>query len=136
MFKILFDIILNLVATLLQIILTPLNLIISNAFPNISDTITQTASSLVTMFDGMGWAIGLIPDSVKAVLITILGLEIAKHSAYVIKKLHIYLYLGTKLQLNNHILGKNLLNWFILKWRGNHGTILMFFTKIYSGNTL
>lgn len=83
MFKVLFDIILNLVATLLQIILTPLNLIISNAFPSISDTITSTASSLVTMFDGMGWAIGLIPNSLKAILITILGLEIAKHSAYV-----------------------------------------------------
>lgn len=84
MFKILFDIILNLVATLLQIILAPLNLIISNAFPNISNTITQTASSLVTMFDGMGWAVGLIPNSVKVVLITILGLEISKHSAYVL----------------------------------------------------
>lgn len=83
MFKVLFDIILNLVATLLQIILSPLNAIISNAFPNISDIIVQTSSSLVGMFDGMGWAIGLIPDSVKVVLITILGLEISKHSVYV-----------------------------------------------------
>lgn len=84
MFKSLFNIVIKLVITLIQIVLWPLNQLTSNLFPTISDTIIQTSSSLVGMFDGIGWALGLIPESIKTTIIIIITLEIAKHSCYVL----------------------------------------------------
>lgn len=82
MFKILFDIILDLLASIVQLIMWPLNQVIVVAFPNISDRVVETSNNLANMFDGMAWAIGLIPEPVRLILITILGIEIAKHSIY------------------------------------------------------
>lgn len=76
-------VIINLVISLIQIVLAPLNLIVTNLFPNLSDTILTTTNYISGAFNGMGWAIGIIPTSVLLTLIAILELEIAKHSLYV-----------------------------------------------------
>lgn len=83
MFNDLFRIFLSLLATIIQLVLYPFNQIFVLAFPNISTRITETITNLTHIFDGMSWALGLIPSQVKITLLLILGLEIAKHSAYI-----------------------------------------------------
>lgn len=84
MFSKLFDIIINVLATLLQIVLIPINTIINNTMPNLSNQITSVASTLVSLFSNLGWAIGLIPNSLKAILVFIIVLEIAKYNIYIL----------------------------------------------------
>ena len=84
MFQLLFKIILNLVATLLQIILAPLNLLIVGALPDISAKITEVTSAITSMVGNITWALSIIPAPVVSALAFILTLEIAKHSIYVL----------------------------------------------------
>lgn len=80
MFKILFNIIINLMATVIQIVTYPLNLAITSVMPNLSDKITQVTSGIPTLFSGFGWSLGLLPPGVLPVLLFIVAVEIAKHS--------------------------------------------------------
>lgn len=80
MFKALFNIIINLLATLIQIVLYPINAIISNALPVLSDKILQVSSVISTMFNSISWALGLVPSSIITTLIFIFTVEIAKHT--------------------------------------------------------
>lgn len=82
MFKILFDIVINLMATVVQIVAIPLNLIFTNALPNISDKILQVTNGISGLFAGMNWALGLLPPGVLPVLTFILTIEIFKHTVW------------------------------------------------------
>lgn len=84
MFQLLFKLILNLLATLLQIILAPLNVLISGALPDISSKIVEVTQSITSMVGNISWALGIIPVPVIAALLFIITLEIAKHSIYVL----------------------------------------------------
>lgn len=84
MFQNLFKIIINLIATLLQLLLIGPNQIIVNALPDLSDKILQVTSSITNFMSYITWALGLIPAPVLAALIFILTCEIAKHSIYVL----------------------------------------------------
>lgn len=83
MFKALFNIILNLVATVIQIIVWPVNTVITNTLPDLSDKILSVSNTFNTVFDSITWALGLMPGSVTATLIFICGVEIAKHTIYI-----------------------------------------------------
>ena len=83
MFKALFTIIINILATLVQIVCLPINAVITSALPNLSNTITQVINSINSAFTGMGWALSILPTPVIASLTFILGCEIAKHTIYV-----------------------------------------------------
>lgn len=83
MFKALFNIIINLLATLVQLICFPLNLVISSALPDFSSKIDQVTSVLASVFDNMSWALGLIPPAITEVLLFILLVEVAKHTIYI-----------------------------------------------------
>lgn len=83
MFKALFNIILNMLATIIQLICWPLNAVIQATMPNLSDQILNVTNTLNTAFDSITWAIGLIPAPVIVVLLFILGIEIAKHTIFV-----------------------------------------------------
>lgn len=50
MFKTLFNIIINLLATVVQIVMYPLNAIISSTLPDISDKLTEVGEQLVICF--------------------------------------------------------------------------------------
>ncbi len=82
MFKILFDIMLGMVSTVIQIICWPLNAIIEAALPDLSSQILTVTSTFSTVFDAIAWATGLIPQPVIVTLTFILLLEIAKHTIF------------------------------------------------------
>lgn len=83
MFKALFDIILNLLATLVQIVVYPINLVIESALPDLSSKILEVTTTFSNVFSSVGWALGLLPTSVITTLIFILGVEIAKHTIFI-----------------------------------------------------
>lgn len=83
MFKALFTLIINLIATLIQLIAWPVNQLITNALPDLSSKILQTTNTITGVFSSINWALGLIPDSIIEVLLFILVVEIAKHTIYV-----------------------------------------------------
>lgn len=83
MFKALFNIILNLVATLIQIVCLPINLAVAGALPDISDKILSVTNTLNTVFDSITWGLGLIPPIIIETLLFILLVEIAKHTIFV-----------------------------------------------------
>ena len=80
MFKLLFTIIINLLATVIQIVCLPINAVITNTMPDFSDKILQVTSTLNSVFDSLRWALGLIPDPIIEVLLFIVSVEIAKHT--------------------------------------------------------
>lgn len=82
MFKVLLDILLGLVATIIQIIVWPINTLMTNAFPDLSSTITDITTTLVSVFNGMSWAISGIPTTLKVTLLFMIGIEIAKHTIF------------------------------------------------------
>lgn len=84
MFQLLFKLIINLLATLLQIILAPLNVLISGALPDLSSKIVEVTQSITVMISNITWALGIIPAPVITALLFIITLEIAKHSIYVL----------------------------------------------------
>lgn len=82
MFKALFNIILNLLATVIQLICWPINTVIEATLPDLSETLHLVNSVIVTYFSAGTWAIGIIPDFVVEVLLFILTIEIAKHTVF------------------------------------------------------
>lgn len=83
MIQIIFGTMMNLIATILQIISYPVNIVITNALPNISDKLTSVINVFSTIFNGMAWALGLLPPNLLPVLIFIITVEIAKHTIFV-----------------------------------------------------
>lgn len=83
MFKVLFNIIINMLASIIQIIVYPLNLLITNALPDISQQILVVSNNFNTLFDTMTWAIGFVPPAIIEILLFILTIEIAKHTIFV-----------------------------------------------------
>lgn len=83
MFKALFNIILNMVASVIQIIVWPINAAISTALPDLSAKILYVTNQLNTVFDSMTWALGLVPSIVIETLLFIVAVEIAKHTIYI-----------------------------------------------------
>ena len=83
MINLLFSTMMNLIATTLQIITYPINVTISSILPNISDKLTNVINVFSTIFDGMAWALGLLPPGLLPVLIFIVTVEIAKHTIFI-----------------------------------------------------
>lgn len=86
MFKALFNIILNMVATVVQIIVWPINQIIVNTIPDVSDKILQVTNTLNSVFDAIVWGLGLLPSVIVETLLFIVTVEIARHTVYISTK--------------------------------------------------
>ena len=82
MIQAIFRFLMNLLATVIQIIVWPINQLIVATMPDLSNKIQEVSSTISTVFDSIGWALGLIPDSLLATLIFILTIEIAKHTIF------------------------------------------------------
>lgn len=82
MFAALMNGLINLLATFIQIICTPVNLIVTNALPGVSDFITKASTSIITIVGYMEWAIGIIPPILLEVFSFILLCEVAKHTIF------------------------------------------------------
>ena len=83
MFKALFKIIIDLLATLIQIVVWPINIVISNTLPDLSDKILSVTNTLNSVFDAITWGLGILPNILVETLLFILLVEIAKHTIYV-----------------------------------------------------
>lgn len=82
MFKALFNIIINLLATVIQIVVWPINAVINATLPDLSSRILEVSNTLNTVFDSMTWALGLIPPAVISAVLFIITVEIAKHTIF------------------------------------------------------
>lgn len=82
MFSAIINFFLNLVATLIQVILIPINLIITNVFPDLSIQVSQVSNGISELFSGIGWALGVLPPGVLPVLLFIITIEICKHTIW------------------------------------------------------
>lgn len=82
MFKLFFNGIINLLATVIQIIVWPINTIIVNTLPDLTSKITLVTNGINQLFNGIGWALGLLPPTILATLVFIISVEIAKHTIY------------------------------------------------------
>lgn len=83
MFKALFNLIINLLATVIQIAVLPINAIITSALPDLSDKITEVTNTLNSAFTSISWALSLVPSQIISTLLFILTIEVAKHTIYV-----------------------------------------------------
>ena len=83
MFKALFNIIIDLLATVIQIVVWPINTVISNTLPDLSDKILSVTNTLNSVFDSITWGLGILPNILVETLLFILLIEIAKHTIFV-----------------------------------------------------
>lgn len=83
MFKALFNIIINLLATLIQIVCLPLNAAIEGALPDLSSKIVEVTDTINSVFNCISWALSLVPPQIISTLLFIITIEIAKHTIYV-----------------------------------------------------
>lgn len=82
MIQAIFKFLMNLLATVIQIVVWPINAIITATLPDLSDKIQSVAEVFATVFNTITWATGLIPDSIIVTIIFILTVEIAKHTIF------------------------------------------------------
>lgn len=78
-----FNFILSLLASLIQIVVWPINQIIINLLPDFSDKLAFIGENLTTLFTGVTWGLGVIPPVVLTTLLFILSVEIARYSIYI-----------------------------------------------------
>lgn len=83
MAKAILNVLINCLATLIQIPLIPINLAISSALPDLSDKILEVTSLLSDIFDSMAWALGILPPTIVTVLLFVVTCEIAKHTIFI-----------------------------------------------------
>lgn len=82
MFSALINFLLNLVASIIQIVLIPINAIISATLPDLTSQISQVTNGISELFTGIGWALGLLPPGILPVLLFIITIEICKHTIW------------------------------------------------------
>ncbi len=83
MIQLLFNIIINLIATIIQIIVWPINTIISNLLPDFTSQVGSITNVFNSVFDNITWALGFLPGSVITTLLFIVSVEIVKHTIYI-----------------------------------------------------
>lgn len=74
---------LNMIATVVQVVCLPINALITQFLPGLDSAISQVTTTMSTVFNSISWALGLLPASLISTLSFILILEIAKHSIFI-----------------------------------------------------
>lgn len=83
MVAMIFNAVLNLIASLVKLFVLPLNLVITATLPDLSQKLIDVNSVLSSVFDNMSWGLGLIPTGILNTVVFILLIEIAKHTIYI-----------------------------------------------------
>lgn len=73
----LFNFILGLLATTIQIIVSPLNTLITNALPDLAQGLTAVGNGIGTLFSIFNWALDLIPPVLLWTFAFCYGLRLA-----------------------------------------------------------
>lgn len=81
-----FNIIINLLGTLVQLICYPINAIIVKLLPDLSLNIVNLNNEISTIFDSLTWGLGLIPVTLKTTLIVIVSMEVVRFNIYLSTK--------------------------------------------------
>ena len=68
MFKVLFDIIIDLLATVIQILVYPINTLIVATLPDFSSKIVEITNAFSSITGAMVWPLSAVPSSVKVTL--------------------------------------------------------------------
>lgn len=71
----LFNLILTMMSTILQVLLLPLNALFNGAFPDLNSQITQVVQGFSDAMSGLSWAISIIPPIMRTTLLFIFTLE-------------------------------------------------------------
>ena len=82
MFKAFFNIIINMLATIIQIVCWGPNQLISATLPDLSAKITFVTENIGSIFNSISWGLGLLPTAVVEVLLFIVLVEIAMHTIF------------------------------------------------------
>ena len=82
MFKALFDIIIGLLASLVQIVCIPINSIITSALPDLSERIVMVSTNIVKYFSGVGYILSYFPPIFSNILLFIVSLEVVKFTIW------------------------------------------------------
>lgn len=73
----LFNFILTIVMSIVQLICLPLNALFNNVFPDFSNYIEIINNGLNEAFTGFSWAVSIIPPLVRTVLLFIFTVELS-----------------------------------------------------------
>lgn len=73
----LFNFILSLIMTLVEIVCFPLNLLFTNLFPDFNEYVDMIYDGLDSAFNGLSWALSLIPPTIRSVLLFIATIELS-----------------------------------------------------------
>lgn len=82
MLRLLFEIMANLLASLVQIICLPINALIEATMPDLASSIGTVTSGLASIFNTITWGLGLLPQSLIEILLFIITIEVAKHTIF------------------------------------------------------
>lgn len=72
-----FNFLLTIIMTIIQIICLPLNALFTGIFPDFAEWLSHINNAFAWMFDGIGWALDIIPPFTKGVLLLIFGIELS-----------------------------------------------------------
>lgn len=73
----------NILATLIQIVCFIPNKIITDSMPDLSDKLIQVNNGWAEIFGNINWALGLLPTGILGVLTFIISVEIVKHTVFI-----------------------------------------------------
>lgn len=73
----LFEFILDCVMSTLQVICIPLNAVFSGIFPDFSTAITNIDNALDSAFNGLAWALNIIPPLIRTTMLFIFTIELS-----------------------------------------------------------
>lgn len=82
MFKAFFNIIINMLASIIQIVCWGPNQLIAATLPDLSAKITFVTENIGSLFNAISWGLGLLPTAVVEVLLFIVLVEIAMHTIF------------------------------------------------------
>lgn len=82
MFTAFFNIIINMLASIIQIVCWPINALITDKLPDLSNKITFVTDTIGSIFNSIGWGLGLLPTAVVDALLFIVLVEIAMHTIF------------------------------------------------------
>lgn len=83
MFKLLFNGITRILSNILSVIMYLPNQLVSAAIPDLTEKINFITNNLSQVFDGLTWAISILPPVLITTLMFILTLEVAKHTIFI-----------------------------------------------------
>lgn len=83
MFKSLFNIIFNLLATIIQIVMIPINTIIDGLLPDLTEKINYLTSNIPVLFNNLSWFVNILPPTTRSILLFSLNVVIIKYTIYI-----------------------------------------------------